>query len=364
MPFRSAVNNGVGSVMVAHISLPQIDPTEIKPLEKAIRPAYVDEGGEIVVEKATMPASLSPVVNTQILRREMNFNGLIVTDAMDMSGLTLYFNQDEAAVRAILAGADIILKPADADAAIRGLREAVKSGRISEDRLNESVKRLLIAKYELGLVEKRLVAVDEIDKSVAGKETRELAEEIAAKAITLVRNEEQTLPLKKSQSKSSVFVLAVTNGDDRYFVANTFLQTLRQNGINFDAAVLDERSSEAELKNALAKAGKAELVIAPLYGRVRTGSARSVGLPESSEKLLRQLLDENKKVVGISFGNPYLLQEFPKMKTYLVAYGDMASLQRAAARSILGQQEIQGRLPINLPGLVPIGTGLNYNKQQ
>ncbi|HEX8853076.1 MAG TPA: glycoside hydrolase family 3 N-terminal domain-containing protein, partial [Pyrinomonadaceae bacterium] len=136
VPFRAAIEAGVGAVMSAHIGLPKIDPTQVSPLPRdaAIRPAYVDEGGEIVDEKAYLPGTLSPVVLGQILRRDLSFDGMIVTDAMDMSGLTIYFRQDEAAVRAVLAGADLLLKPADPGACVRGLREAVRTGRLTEQR--------------------------------------------------------------------------------------------------------------------------------------------------------------------------------------------------------------------------------------
>jgi beta-N-acetylhexosaminidase len=360
IPFRSAIEAGVASVMIGHISLPQIEPTVIKPLEKSIRPSYVQEGGEIKVENATLPASLSPVVQTNLLRKEMNFRGLIVTDAMDMSGLTLYFNQDEAGVQAFLAGADMLLKPADASEMIRGLREAVKNGRIAEARLEESVKKILATKYELGLIDNKIASLDEVDKFVASKAVRDLSEETATKAITLVRNESNSVPLAKDKR---IFIFGITNGDDRNSIANTLLRDLRQNGYQFESAVLDERASPNEINQALEKARAADVIIAPLYGRVRTGSKTSVGLPENAGKGLQQLLNENRNVIGISFGNPYLLMEFPGLKTYLVAYGDMPSLQRAAARSLLGQQAITGRLPISLPGLYARGTGIQVEKK-
>ncbi|HEX8195983.1 MAG TPA: glycoside hydrolase family 3 N-terminal domain-containing protein [Pyrinomonadaceae bacterium] len=361
VPFKNAIDAGVASVMVAHIALPQIDATEIKPLEKPIAPVNAPEGTEIVAEKAYLPATLSPVVNKQILRKELGFKGLIVTDAMDMSGLTLYFHQDEAAVRAFLAGADMILKPADVDLAIRGLSEAVKSGRIPEARLNESVGKILALKYELGLTKNRLAPIEALDTIVASQAARDLSQEIANKAVTLVKSEGGAIPLIKN---GKIFVLGITNGDDKSWVGNTFLREMRRGGMKFDAAILDERSTEKEIRETLEKARRAEIIIAPLYGRVRTGQARSVGLPDSSVKVLRDLLAENKNVVGISFGNPYLLTAFPQMKTYLVAYGDMAVLQRATARAVLGEQDIRGRLPISLPGLFPIGTGIQIKKAE
>lgn len=360
VPFKSAIETGVASIMTSHISVPQLDPLAVKPLPNAIKSVYADS--EITTENATVPATLSPIVQIEILRKSLGFRGLIVTDAMDMSGLTLYFNQSEAAVLAFLAGADIILKPADADAAVRGLREAVNTNRISQTRLDQSVKKILACKHELGLVRHRLASFAEIERTVAGKAARDLAEEIATKAITLVRNDANLIPLQNKSAK--FFVLGVTNGDDRAVVANTFLRTLRQNNVQFESIILDERSTAEEMQQAIAKAKQADVIFAALYGRVRTGARTSVGLPENASKTLRELLSANKNVIGISFGNPYLLNAFPEFKTYLVAYGDMSSLQRASARAILGQQNVTGRLPITLPGLHERNTGIQIVKPQ
>lgn len=364
IPFRAVIRAGVGSVMSAHIGLPRLDSTEVKPLprEAMIRPVYVDEHGEIIHESAYLPGTLSPLVLTNLLRRELGFDGLIVTDALDMSGLTIYFKQDEAAVRAVLAGADILLKPADADAVVRGLTEAVKSGRLTERRIEESARKILAAKYDLGLVRQRLAPLDGIDRLVSSPEALKLADEIAARAVTLVRDDAKLIKREDEgaglRTGARVFNLAVTNGEDRFFIANPFNAQMNRLGYRTEAAVLDYRSSEDEVKKALEAAGKADVVVVSMYGRVRSGAANSVGLPPQGVAALNALLEKGAPVVGISFGNPYLLQNFPKLKTYVVAYGDMPSLQRAAARALAGQADITGRLPITLPGLYARGTGM------
>src|SRR6266571_128468 len=188
VPFRAAVDAGVGAVMTGHIGLPLIDSTAISPLPKNVKlnPLDTTEDAEIVSTKGTMPTTLSPVMNG-ILRNDLHFDGLIVTDAMSMSGLTIYFTQEEASVRALEAGADLLLKPADPDAALRGVRDAVKSGRLTERRLELSARKVLAAKYDLGLVQQRVTSLEKIDRAVAGKRALELADEIAEHAITLVR---------------------------------------------------------------------------------------------------------------------------------------------------------------------------------
>jgi len=365
VPFRAAVKSGVGSVMTGHIGMPQVDPTAVIPLPRDVKlkPIDTDESGEVVVEKGTMPTSLSPVM-TGILRRDLGFDGLIVTDAMSMSGLTLYFTQEEASVRALEAGADLLLKPADPDAAFRGVREAVLKGRLMEQRIDQSARRVLAAKYDLGLVKQRITPLDAIDMNVAGKESVELAREIAEHAITLVRNDDKLVPLNSLKPDARIFNLAITNGDDRLWIANAFVGALSGSGRKIETVVLDDRSTDAEVTKALERANRADVVIASLYGRVRTGQARSVGLPEPGAKALSALIGSRMPLVGISFGNPYLLQSFPELRTYVVAYGDMPSLQQAAAGALLGQIDVTGKLPISLPGLYPRGTGIQLKRTQ
>lgn len=353
VPFRSVINAGVGSIMISHISMPQIDSTVVQPLKQPTKNIYGDSA--IVTEGTTMPATLSANVIQQILKKDMNFDGLIVTDAMDMNGLTLYFNQEEGAVRALLAGNDILLKPSDADATIRGIREALKTGRLTEARINESVRKELAWKYELGLTKQKITPMEEIDKIVSSPETRQLAEEIANNAITLVRDDNKLLPVQKGKK---TVLLCITNGEDRFVVGTSLMYALRGLGLNVERVIVDERTTEKELREAYSKAQKAELVIAGLYGRVRSGAKNSVGLPDNGVKLLNDVLESNPRTINVSFGNPYLLKGIPEIKTYIVAYGDMTALQRAVARGIMGEIDFRGRLPITITDHFQRGAGI------
>lgn len=354
VPFKRAVDAGIGSIMIAHIALPQIDGEQIKPL-----PSYgggdAEHGSEIVSHNATIPATLSAKIQTDLLRKEMGFKGLIVSDAMSMSGLTIYFTQEEAGVRAFLAGTDILEKPHDVDAMVRGLVAAVKSGRIPMERLDESVTRQVAWKYELGLFKDRMTPVDQIDRIVSDPEVGRLSDEIGAAAITLVRQDPGDLPVDRSKK---VAVLGISNGFDGGAVMNTLANTLRANGVKFAQAYLQENSGVPQVEAARKAVREADVIVVGLYGRVRSGARNSVGIPDNGAAILREALSANKTVIGISFGNPYILSSFPELKNYLVAYGDMPSLQRGAARSILGLQDTTGKLPISLPGLHPRGTGL------
>jgi beta-N-acetylhexosaminidase len=217
---------------------------------------------------------------------------------------------------------------------------------------------VLAAKYDLGLVKERFTPIEWLDRSVAGKDSVELSREIAEHAITLVRNDDQLVPLSSLKPEALIFNLAITNGDDRLWISNTFAGAMSGTGCKIQTLVLDERSSDAEVQKALEHAKSADVVIASLYGRVRTGQERSVSLPEPGAKALDALIADKRPIVAISFGNPYLLQSFPGLRTYLVAYGDMPSLQEAAALAITGKIDITGKLPISLPGLYARGTGI------
>lgn len=367
-PFKKAVEGGIGSIMIAHIALPQIDGEEITPLAN-YRGGDAEAGAEIVKEKATIPATLSEKVQTGILRKDMKFDGLIVSDAMSMSGLTIYFTQEEAGVRAFLAGTDILEKPTDPDPMLKGLLAAVKSGRITSERLNESVRRQLAWKHELGLFNDRMANIDSMDRTISGTDSIKLSDEIATKAITLVRNDEGAIPLDRSKK---TVVLGISNGFDGPNTMAAFRSSMSMgrplspgtdNGTSggVSAYYLQENSLPEQFAAARRGVMSADIVVVGMYGRVRSGARNSVGIPDAGAAIIREALDAGKKVIGVSFGNPYILSSFPELKTYVVSYGDMASLQRATARVLLGQQDVTGRLPISLPGLYPRGTGIQLN---
>ena len=158
-----------------------------------------------------------------------------------------------------------------------------------------------------------------------------------------MRDEDKLVPLKNLKPESRIFNLAVTNGDDRNWIANAFVSRLGRSGLKVETVVLDERSTEQDVQKAIERAKSADLVFASLYGRVRSGQVSSVGIPEAGARALSAVIAAKKPMVGISFGNPYLLQSFPGLRTYMVAYGDMPSLQQAVARALMGEIDIVGQ---------------------
>lgn len=355
LPFRELIKNGVGSVMISHISMPQLDSETVTPIKNSLKSRFVES--EVVTENTTIPATLSKNIVTNILKKDMGFDGLIVTDAMDMSGLTLYFDQEESAVRAILAGNDILLKPANSDAIISGIKKAVLSGRITEKRIDESARKILAWKHKLRLFNRKTTPIGEIDKAVAGSEIKKLADNISRNAITLVKNEDKILPLKQNQK---AVVICITNGPDFDTTGQTFVNGLEANGMSIERIALDKRSNETEIKNAIGRTKQADIVLVGLFGRVQSGAENSVGIPKSGEKVLRELLKSDIKTISIAFGNPYLILDFPQMNNYIVSYGDMDSLQSATSDALVGKIDFKGKLPITV-GKYKRGLGLNLD---
>ncbi|HRH45137.1 MAG TPA: glycoside hydrolase family 3 C-terminal domain-containing protein [Pyrinomonadaceae bacterium] len=171
----------------------------------------------------------------------------------------------------------------------------------------------------------------------------------------MVKKQENVLPFKRGQK---VVVLALTNGEDRLFAGNTLTNSLRSLGLTPERIVFDDRSTAEEATAAIAKIKKADAVIIGLFARVRSGAKNSIGLPEKGVTVLQEALKSDKPVVSIAFGNPYFLRNLPEMKTYIAAYGDMPSLQRAAANALMGNSDFYGKLPITV-GDYPRGTGLS-----
>ncbi|MER3632381.1 MAG: hypothetical protein C4325_09640, partial [Blastocatellia bacterium] len=268
--------------MIGHIALPQIDNEIIRPLRE-YKGGDAEPGAEIITESATIPATLSNKIQTGILRNEFGFKGLIVSDAMSMSGLTLYFTQEEAGVRAVLAGIDILEKPADPDAMIRGLKDAVASGRIPLSRLDDAVLRQLEWKYAVGLAKDKITSVNELDRIVSGPDSASLAAEIATKAITLVRNDNNALPLRGTRQ---VAVIGISNGFDGPATIAPFANALRIGGLRFSQAYLQENSLSAQIQSARKAIEDADTIVFGLYGRVRSGASNSVGIPENGVALL------------------------------------------------------------------------------
>jgi beta-N-acetylhexosaminidase len=358
VPFRAAIAAGVGAVMMAHLSIPAIDAT-IAPV-RALAPGEnpeTDDPSE-VERDATVPASMSPPIVEGLLRRELGFAGLVITDAVDMGGIVDHFDPGDAAVRAIVAGGDQVIKSPDTDAAIAGVRRAVAEGLISAERLDESVARILEAKRRFPVP----AADPEAPFRVVDRpEHRALAEEIAARAVTLVREAPGALPLARAQRVVHVVV------NDVAAVAAPGRELARELETRFGHApqtfVFDPRSRSEEIVPLLEAAAGADAVLVSLFVRVRTGSGKLV-LPETAREAIGLLSSSGARLVGVSFGNPYVAADLPGLATYLAAYGDQPVMQVAVARAIFGESVISGRLPVTIPGVAERGSGISKDPKR
>lgn len=324
VPFKAGLEGGARSVMVAHLAVPKLTH---------------DDG---------LPASLSPEIINGLLRRDLGYKGLVITDGMNMGGVTKMFKGDEAAVRAVEAGADVVLTPPDPALAIKGILRAVQSGRLTPARIDESVRRILQAKAQLGLHRNRYIKPADVDKVFGSKVYAEEAQAIADRSITLLRNEDRVVPVKAS--KTLRILTLIISDEGKSDPADIFQEAVAQRVPSAEIMTLNGRSGEAEIKAAMEKAGKAALILCAVYTQVRAQKG-TVALPGKQADIINQLLQLNKPVLMVAFGSPYIIRQLPGIKNYLITYSLTEAAQRAAAKVIFGEIEAKGRLPISIPGL-------------
>jgi len=365
VPFRSAIEAGVGSIMSAHISLPQIETNPAAPLRKlgereAATAEFLSQT-EANSPRVTLPATLSPKIMNGLLREELKFDGLIVTDALSMAGVSARYTPAQAAVNAVKAGADVITKSPNIDAAIAGIKEAVAKGEITDARITASVERVLRAKAALGLNLKRLISLDDVDRVISNPRFEEVAQQIADHSITLVRDHQRRLPL---DPKGRLLNITFTDEDDRA-ITKVFVDELRLRVSQVESLLLDHRANDFDIARLLARMdeNKYDAVIFSVAVRARSGKG-SVALPPIGKRLADGLIKRKPPLIVISFGNPYLLEAMPDAPSYLIAYSPFPVSQRAAASAIFGEIDVSGKLPASLPGLYARGHGLRLEKNK
>jgi beta-N-acetylhexosaminidase len=337
VPFRAAIAAGAGSIMTAHIALPRIEPEPAAPLR-----APGENGGP----RSTLPATLSYTILTSLLRDNLAFKGLIVTDSMTMAGVAARYDGAASAVMAIKAGADMVLTPPDVDAAIRAVRQAVEHGEIAESRISASVERILRAKAALGLSEHRTIDIQEVDRVVSDPQFNAVAQDIADRSITLVRDDRKAVPF----AKTKLLAVAVIDEDNRNNTIQPFLAELRHGGVEVQAVNLDNRSNDKDVERAIARMDQSDVVV---YCMLVKGV-----LPPAGRQLAEELVKTHRTAIAISFGNPYLLTAMPTVPAYIAAWSPHPISQRAAARALLGTIDVTGSLPVSLRELYPRGHGL------
>ena len=330
-PFRRAIDSGMGAIMSAHISVPSLN------------------GGE------REPSTLSHEVLTEILREELGFRGIVFTDAMDMSAVARQFRSGEAAVRALEAGADVILMPASVSGAIEGIVEAVRSGRLTEDRVDLSVMRVLETKEDAGLHEDRYVSLEEIPKTVGIPEHEEVADQIARKSITLLKNGNDLLPLAGTRSARVMSVSYRRSSD--VLAGRYFNRAMRETYPRLRAIEVDGDTSDDRYQELRRLAREQAFVVVGTYV-TSVNVSGSFTLPEELVEFVRYLGQIGVPHTVVSFGNPYLVADFPDVRSYLLAWSGSEASQRAAAAAMLGHAPIAGRIPTRIPPFFEIGDGI------
>src|SRR5216117_1351373 len=331
VPFRAGIDAGAQVVMSAHIAFPALT-------------------GET-------PATLSAAMLTGVLRDSLKFKGLVVTDALQMGAIVAKYGAGEAAVRAFEAGSDLLLMPADPDSAIGSMLTALQTARISPARLDASVRRVLEIKRGLGLFERRTVALDSIPLIVGSKAFQDAADDIAQRALTLVRDTAGTVArLRRAPSRMAV----IAYGDElNSYVGQRMLELLRAGGDTASFFRLWPMSGSASYDSARVVIGRAPTVIFAM--NVRPIAAKgNIALPDSLARLIT-VTDSVKPTVLVSLGSPYLLNQTPAVKSYLIAWSGVRSAERAAGRALLGWSPVRGKLPIRIPPSYPIGYGLTVS---
>jgi beta-N-acetylhexosaminidase len=334
-PFRAAVNEGIDAIMTAHIAV-------------------------VGVEGANAgPATLSHGFMTGVLRDEMHFGGVLFTDAMTMGGVAKRYGATEPLIMAVEAGADVLLMPRDVTTAIETITGAIQSGRLTEARIDESVRRILVAKARAGLREGRLVDLNAVDRIVSIPAHTAVAEEVAEKSITLALDKTNLVPLALDSSKK---ILSLSYADAADLVAGRTFDPIIASRFPLTASLkVDSRTTEAEYAALKARADSADLILVSAYVSPRE-FAGTIGTQRGFSQFVENLALSGKPIIVLSFGSPYLISAFPSVTSYVVAWGGAPISQRAAALALLGEREISGKLPISLPPTLAFGSGINRAK--
>jgi beta-N-acetylhexosaminidase len=358
-PFKRAIAAGVDAVMVAHVTVPALDAAENR------------------------VATTSKAIVDGLLKEEMGFKGIVVTDALDMAGLTRLYANDigRAAVEAFQAGNDLLIIPADLAKSYRAVLEAVQTGQISRERLDESVRRILELKASLGLHKGRLVDLNRLASEVGKPENLAAGQRIAEEAVTLVRDNGQVLPLSPISSGTAAPGLpyqSVTEARNRLVVL-IFSDDLRgESGRILERQILarvpdarivyvDPRSVEG-MKGPVGEAvDAAEQVVAALYMIPTAGKAvrsteglkNTVAMDNATGSLLNTILDRAaSRIVVVAMGNPYVIGDFPAIQNYVCAFSNATVSETAVVKALFGEIPIRGHLPVTIPGVAARGEGL------
>ncbi|WNJ16912.1 glycoside hydrolase family 3 N-terminal domain-containing protein [Pontibacter sp. G13] len=331
-PFMRLVQSGIQSVMVGHLHVPALDDTP------------------------NQPTTLSPKVVNGLLRDSMNFQGLTITDALNMHGVAKFYGPGEVSLKAFKAGNDILLFPSSIPRSARLIREAILSGEISEADLNTRVRRILTAKYRVGLDHYVDLPANGLQEDLFRQSGKELRENLYQAAITLPKNEHNLVPFRNLDVKRIAYLqIGGTQG-------GTFDRTIRKYA-EVERLYLPAKFTEAQKQQVLKKIGDANTVIVGLFG-MKSRASQNYGISPQTVKLMEELAETDVKMVLSVFGSPYALKYFGKVPSVLVAYESVPDAQKAAATALFGGAAISGRLPVTASTVFREGMGIQVADAQ
>jgi beta-N-acetylhexosaminidase len=330
VPFRAAIAAGADLVMSAHIALPAM-------------------GGD-----SATPATLRRDVMTGLLRDSLNFRGLAITDALSMEGVGKGYTIEESVVQAINAGSDILLRPGDdVTRAITGVVSAVERGAIPRERIDQSVRRILWMKARLGLITNREVSLERIRDVVATRAHRELAQSVAQRAITLLRDSSRIIPMPARGRIALVQYMPETELKAGRALA---AEVSRLRPGSRAAGRILPNAAQAQLDSIATLIRDADVIVIAAHVRRVEGEGRTT-IPPRVAAWIDSVAAGPRSVV-LSFGNPYVIRQFPRARAYINTYGIGDALEIAAARAITGAHPITGRSPVSLPDFFKAGDGI------
>jgi len=329
VPFRAGIAAGADVVMSAHIAFPALT-------------------------GSNDPATLSAAVLTGLLRDSLRFPGLVVTDALMMGAIVAKYGAGEATVRAFLAGSDLLLMPADADSAVVAMTAAVAAGRVTPERLAQSVRRVLEIKRRLGLLERRTVPLDSIPHVVGSRRFQDAANDVAVRSLTLVRDVGGRLHALRARPGRLALIAYADEANSSVGLLLTDL--LRQGGDTVDYFRLWPMSGPLSYDSARATIARAPATV--FVANVRPISWKgNIALPDSLAQLIT-VTDSARPTVLVSLGSPYLLNQTPTVRSYVIAWSGVRASERAVALALLGRVPIGGHLPTRIPPDYPLGWGV------
>ena len=334
-PFRRAIQAGVWSVMSAHVSVPSIEPIP------------------------GLPATLSSRVLTDILQNELGFSKLIVTDSLTMSGLTENYWVGDAAVRAVNAGVDVLLDPPVPGVVYEALLSAVRRKEIDLRRIDRSVNKILKAKAWLGLTTKPRFDLRQVGRVINNPISQQQVQELSDASVTLVRDQNKMVPMDVRSLRSVHVSLILGRGAQEE--TNVFEAELKNRLERISFSRISSSSTCSEMDAAFQSAAQADFIICAVFARIVTASG-TVGLPEMLSHWIQRLSSLKQAAATIAFGNPYIIEGFPTIPIYLCTFSNADVSQRSAVKALFGETDIGGRLPVSIPGIADLGTGINRSK--